>query len=111
MDNLLFDEKIFMYMEEIDLFMRARSRGHKTYFFHEATITHLGSGSSVNKRTGPVLNIYKGLLYVYNKHYSPVAKIILRVLLRGKALLSILIGYITHSSYLKQTYAEAYRLV
>lgn len=111
MDNLLFDEKIFMYMEEVDLLMRASKSGHSTYFLHDATITHLGSGSSVNKRTGPVLNIYKGLLYVYNKHYSQFSIACLRMLLKSKALLSLAVGYIASNDYLKKTYAEAYHLV
>ena len=111
MDDLLFDEKIFMYMEEVDLLMRAKSKGYGTYFYAGAQIIHLGSGSSTNKRTGPVLNIYKGLLYVYNKHSSYRACIALKLLLRLKALLSIGIGVITGSTYLKTTYAEALKLV
>lgn len=111
MQDLLFDEKIFMYMEEVDLFMRARAAGHDTYFFHESTIFHLGGGSSTNKRTGPVLNIYKGLLYVYKKHYSALSMAILKLLLRAKAVVSVIIGYCVGSTYLKQTYVEAYKLV
>lgn len=111
MQDLLFDEKIFMYMEEIDLLMRARSTGHNTYFYHESEIIHIGGGSSKNKRTGPVLNIYKGLLYVYQKHYSPISMSILKVFLRAKAVISVIIGYLVGSDYLKKTYVEAYKLV
>ncbi|EKD68080.1 MAG: hypothetical protein ACD_48C00086G0003 [uncultured bacterium] len=111
MDDLLFDEKIFMYMEEIDLLMRAKKKGYGTYFYAGSPIIHLGGGSSVNKRTGPVLNIYKGLLYVYNKHCSKRAFIALKFLLRLKALLLIGLGVITGSRYLKTTYAEALKLV
>ena len=111
MDDLLFDEKIFMYMEEIDLLMRAKKKGYGTYFYAGSPIIHLGGRSSVNKRTGPVLNIYKGLLYVYNKHCSKRAFIALKFLLRLKALLLIGLGVITGSRYLKTTYAEALKLV
>lgn len=111
MDGLLFDEEIFMYMEEVDLLMRAKKTGHLTYFCNSSKIIHLGGGSSTNKRTGPVLNIYKGLLFVYNKHYSRFSVIVLRILLRVKALVSIGIGYLAGSEYLKKTYAEAYWLV
>ena len=111
MDDLLFDEKIFMYMEEVDLFMRAKQKGYGTYFYAGSPIIHLGGGSSVNKRTGPVLNIYKGLLYVYNKHCSKRAIIMLKALLCLKALVSIGIGVVTGSTYLKTTYAEALKLV
>jgi len=111
MDDLLFDEKIFMYMEEVDLLMRAKKKGYGTYFYAGSPIIHLGSGSSVNKRTGPVLNIYKGLIYVYNKHCSKRSLVILKFLLRLKALISIGLGIVTGSTYLKTTYAEALKLV
>ena len=111
MDDLLFDEKIFMYMEEVDLLMRAKAKGHNTYFFHESTIVHIGGGSSKNKRTGPVLNIYKGLLFVYTKHYSPFSRVILKIFLRAKAILSVIIGHVVGSEYLKKTYVEAFKLV
>lgn len=110
-DDLLFDEKIFMYMEEVDLFMRAKKKGYDTYFYPGSRIIHLGSGSSTNKRTGPVLNIYRGFVYIYRKHYPKISLIILRLLLKKKAVLSIIIGLLTGSEYLKKTYAEAYRLV
>ncbi len=111
MDDLLFDEQIFMYMEEIDLFMRARKKGYRTYFYPNSHIVHLGGASSTNKRTGPVLNIYKGLLFVYKKHYSKVSLFFLRAILKMKAVVSMGIGLISGSEYLKKTYAEAYRLV
>lgn len=110
-DDLLFDEGIFMYMEEIDLLMRARTKGYETYFYPDATIIHLGAASSTNKRTGPVLNIYRGFLYLYKKHYSPFACAILRFLLQLKAVVALTVGWVTGSEYLKSTYAEAYRLV
>jgi GT2 family glycosyltransferase len=111
LDNLLFDEKIFMYMEEVDLLMRARLKGYKTYFYPGSRIIHLGSGSSINKRSGPVLNIYKGLMYVYQKHYSQTALVSLRVLLQTKAIIAWCIGWLTGNSYLTSTYVQAYKLV
>ncbi len=111
MDDLLFDEQIFMYMEEIDLFMRARKKGYRTYFYPNSQVVHLGGASSSNKRTGPVLNIYRGLLFVYKKHYSGFSLFCLKRMLKLKAVVSMGIGYITGSEYLKKTYAEAYTLV
>lgn len=111
LDDLLFDEGIFMYMEEIDLLMRARAKGYRTMFYHAARITHLGSGSSTNKRKGPVLNIYRGFLYLYKKHYNKKLLAILRGMLKAKALLAIAIGKITGNGELTSIYEEAYRLV
>ena len=111
LDNLLFDEEVFMYMEEVDLLMRAKQKGYHAVFYPKSRIVHVGSGSSTNKRMGPVLNIYKGLLYVYKKHYSRSALFILRLMLKVKAAFGIIVGNSIGSVYLKQTYAEAYRLV
>jgi len=111
LDDLFFDEGIFMYMEEIDLLMRAREKGYRTMFYHEAHITHLGSGSSTNRRKGPVLNIYRGFLYLYKKHYSKISVGILRFLLQLKALIAMGAGYLTGNSELTAIYAEAYKLV
>lgn len=111
LDDLLFDEKIFMYMEEIDLLMRARKKGYTTYFYPGSTIVHLGSGSSTNRRKGPVLNIYKGFVYLYSKHYGPAKRVLLRGMLKLKALFAILTASITGNKELKDIYAEAYRLV
>jgi GT2 family glycosyltransferase len=111
LDGLLFDEGMFMYMEEVDLLMRAGKKGYETIFFPGSEIIHLGSGSSTNKRKGPVLNIYKGLGIIYKKHYSGLEQTILRILLIKKAVISVMIGTIIGNRYLKETYAEALHLV
>ncbi|OGG24533.1 hypothetical protein A3A79_05105 [Candidatus Gottesmanbacteria bacterium RIFCSPLOWO2_01_FULL_43_11b] len=108
LDNLLFDEKIFMYMEEIDLLYRARKRGFRTLFYPKSVIIHLGSGSSTNKKKGPVLNIYRGLIYFYKKHHPSWKVRILLFLLKAKAAIAWSIGVVSGNSYLKETYAEAF---
>ncbi|MEK7060661.1 MAG: glycosyltransferase family 2 protein [Patescibacteria group bacterium] len=111
MNDLLFDEQIFMYMEEIDLLYRARKKGYSTYFYHRALIVHLGAGSSQNKRKGPVLNIYRGLLTFYGKYKPEWQLSLLKTLLKTKALIAILISVMMGRAQLKETYAEAYKLV
>jgi GT2 family glycosyltransferase len=110
-DGLLFDEGIFMYMEEIDLLYRARQKGIKTYFYPFSRIIHLGAASSTNKRKGPVLNIYRGLVYLYKKHYGVVPLFFLRIMLKTKAAFAWFLGIIIGNTYLKETYGEAYKLV
>lgn len=110
-DDLMFDEKIFMYMEEIDLLYRAKAKGYETYFYPHSVIVHLGGGSSINKNKGAVLNIYRGLLYFYAKHYSVSQYQILRFFLKLKAVFAWLIGTLTGNANLTSTYAEAFGLV
>lgn len=105
-----FDEKIFMYMEEIDLLKRAKEKGMQTYFYADARIIHLGSASSGGKRTFPILQVYTGLLYYYKKHYGKTSQSLLKTMLQLKALLGIVIGRLTGSTYLTQTYEKALAL-
>jgi GT2 family glycosyltransferase len=111
LDGLLFDEGIFMYMEEIDLLYRAIEKGYSTYIYPDARITHVGSGSSKDKQKGPVLNIYRGLTFFYRKHYGRGALFVLTILLKTKAALAWCIGVLTNNEYLKSTYGEAFAMV
>ena len=104
-----FDEGIFMYMDEVDLLYRAKKAGFNTYFYPQAHFIHLGSSSSKGK-TYPILQVYKGFLYFYRKHYSHLSLILLKIMLQLKALIALIIGYIIRNEYLKKTYAEAFKL-
>jgi GT2 family glycosyltransferase len=111
MDGLLFDESIHMYMEEIDLLYRASKKGYKTYFTPGAKFVHYGAASSGGNRKQPVLNIYKGLIFFYRKHYGMINLFLLRILLKIKAIIGYIIGITTGNVYLRETYGEAYKLV
>lgn len=102
-----FDETIFMYMEEVDLLYRAKKLGMNTYFYPKAKIVHLGSASS-NGKTFPILQVYRGFIFFYKKHYSKFALFLLRFLLRLKAGLAWFLGFIINNDYLKKTYEEAF---
>jgi len=101
-----FDEKIFMYMEEIDLLYRAKKQGFKTFFCSNAEFIHLGSASSQGKKY-PILQVYRGFLYFYKKHHGQFSILILKVMLQLKSVISIWIGKITNNTYLISTYEEA----
>lgn len=102
----LFDEAIFMYMEDKEFLYRAFKKGYSTYFYPSAQFIHTGAASSDNRRK-PVVNIYRGLRYFYEKHRSPWSLSILRVMLWAKALLAIQLGRMIGRQDLIQTYEEA----
>ena len=106
----LLDERMFMYMEEVEWFYRAKKAGLRAYFLKDAEIIHLGRGSSSTGKREPILNIYKGLLHFYKVHKSPLELFILRIMLKTKALLSLLIGDLKNNDYLKQTYGQAIKI-
>ena len=105
-----FDKDIFMYMEEVDLLYRARKRGLNTFFYPASQIIHLGSASS-NGKTFPILQVYKGFIFFYKKHYSYIGLIFLYLILKVKAIIAYLIGRIKGDQYLIKTYEQAFKLV
>ena len=105
-----FDPKMFMYMEEIELCYRIRQAGQEIHYYPAAKIIHLGGASSHTGRKEPIWHIYRGLRYFYQKHYSVLALLGLRGMLKLKAMMAFGWGLITHNNYLIETYAEAYRL-
>ena len=100
-----FDEKIFMYMEDMELCYRAKRLGYKTFFYPNITIIHQDQGSS--NRTFAIVQIYKGLLYFYKKHKSPMEYVIVKAMLYTKAFLAIIIGFLTGNKYLTTTFRKA----
>ena len=100
-----FDEKIFMYIEDMELCYRAHLLGYKIYFYPDVYVLHADQGSS--SRTFAVVNIYKNLLYFYKKHRSRSEYQLLKFLLRCKAVMLIGIGKMFHDSYLIDTYRKA----
>lgn len=104
-----FDEGIFMYMEEIDLLYRAKQKGLQTYFYDKAKFIHLGSASSDGK-TYPILQVYNGFLYFYNKHHKGNKVTLLKGMLQLKALVSLAVGKLTNNEYLIKTYEKAYNI-
>jgi len=105
-----FDEGIFLYMEEIDFFKRAKDNQLTVGFCPTAHFIHHGFASSGTK-SRPVINVFRGYLYYYRKHYSYPVQLYIRLLLKIKAIIGYTLGVVFRSSYLKKTYYEAYKIV
>lgn len=103
-----FDEKIFMYTEDMELCYRAKQAGYEVYFYPQVTIIHEEYGSS--NRTFTIVSIYKNLLYFYKKHRSHSEYLFLRSVLRIKALVLIVFGRLTKNTYLIKTYEQALKV-
>lgn len=72
-----FDEKFFMYNEDVDLCLRVWKSGWKVYFNPDISITHYLGGSS--KKNPEILKEYiKSSIYLYKKHRKNKAVLILK---------------------------------
>lgn len=100
-----FDEKLFMYMEDMELCFRVKKRGFQTFFFPDIKIVHRELGSS--NRSFAVNQIYKGILYFFRKHKPYWQYLIIKFLLIAKAIIAVLLGSLSNNSYLKRTYKGA----
>jgi GT2 family glycosyltransferase len=103
-----FDEKIFMYTEELELCFRLNKLGKKCFFNPESHIIHYGGGSG-----GSYLAItleIKNLIYFYKKHLPrwqlPILKLIL---ICGCLLRWLFFGIIRPNGPTKKAYLDALR--
>jgi GT2 family glycosyltransferase len=64
-----FDDKIFMYMEEVEWFIRIKQAGFKVMYTPDFSAVHLGGASSGGNIAVPLFREMEGLIYVYKKHY------------------------------------------
>jgi GT2 family glycosyltransferase len=99
-----FDERFFMYIEDMELCYRVRKKGHTVLHDPRAVVKHLGQGSS-NKGFA-IINIFKGLKIFYKKHKNTVSYTVLVLLLWTKAYLAIILGKIRHNTTLVETYQK-----
>ncbi len=73
-----FDERFFMYFEDMDLCFRLQKQGYEIVFQDNCQIIHLGGKSHVTKASQK--QIYDRSLYLYTKkHWSPFTHFFFRV--------------------------------
>lgn len=104
-----FDEKIFLYGEDVDLCYRIEKAGFQIVFSPLAKVIHLGRGSSERLSILAIAGEYKGLLYLYRKYRGALAQFFLQLLLKWGALLRILIfGILLQRKELLKAYWRAF---
>lgn len=67
-----FDERFFVYFEEVDLSLRARLAGYQSVFFAGATAYHAGGVSSDQVKAARLFYTLRGRLLYAWKHFSTV---------------------------------------
>ena len=65
-----FDERFFMYGEDVDLSYRVQEAGYKNYFFAESSIIHFKGESTKRGSLNYVRLFYKAMSLFVKKHYS-----------------------------------------
>lgn len=65
-----FDERYFMYYEEVDLCRRMAQAGWEVHFTPAARVTHVGGASTSQYRTEMLIRHFQSTLQYYSQHYS-----------------------------------------
>ena len=76
-----FDEKFFLYFEEVDLCYRLALQNMESHFVPQAEVIHVGGGTTVQKRAWFYNMFFTSLAQFYRKHYSKIllAELVLAV--------------------------------
>jgi GT2 family glycosyltransferase len=69
-----FDERFYMYFEEVDLCYRAAAAGWEVHFTPDATLVHHGGVSTRQYRAEMLAHYYESLFRFYRHHY-PAARL------------------------------------
>jgi GT2 family glycosyltransferase len=105
-----FDEKIFMYTEEMELCYRLRKMGYKTIYQISPSIIHLGgaSGGSVFALTSEI----KNMIYFWKKHKPTWQLSFIKIFFFFGSLLRLLIfGIIKGDEKARRAYTQALGLI
>jgi len=103
------DEKFFMYVEEVDLCFRIKSMGYQVWYLPQWKITHLGGASSKTSEFS-LISEYEGIKKFYKKHYPKWQYLVLRILLKIGALGRIIVFGLLEGGGTAKTYAKAFRI-
>lgn len=104
-----FDEKIFMYAEDVDLCWRARKKGLKVGWTDRAEIVHIGGASLDEPKYSQWIGEFKGLLYLYKRHYNGLAAGILKLLIYVFISLRVVAFYVIGNREYARVYAKIIR--
>lgn len=64
-----FDERFFLYMEDVDLCLRTRRAGWKIFFVPQAVILHRLGSASAQRKTRCIVEHHRSIWRYYAKHF------------------------------------------
>ena len=101
-----FDEKIFMYAEDVDFCWRADNNNFKVGWTDSASIVHIGGASSKKPKYKQWLGEFKGLIYLYDKHHGSFKKELLKLQIYFFTSLRVIAFYLIGNKEYAETYAK-----
>jgi GT2 family glycosyltransferase len=105
-----FDERFFMYMEEVEWCQRMKNLGINICYTPEFSITHLDKASSNFDVKRPIIKEIQGLIYFHKLHYQK-SYFTTRLIIRFGCFLRYLTHALVGNNYLSGIYKEACHLI
>ena len=105
----LMDDEIFMYGEDVDYCLRATNDGFGVGWTKSGEIMHIGGASSTEARYGQWLGEFRGLLYLYKKHYNTIYAFVLRFFMYLFILARIIAFFVICKPGYAKTYAKVFK--
>lgn len=103
----MLDENFFMYGEELEWCLRFKQAGWKVGFVPETKIIHLERKSSGGLPRNAVLGEFKGLRYIYGKHFPGWKQWVLETLLDIAAAMRVVFWLVRLKPQMARIYLEA----
>ena len=93
-----FDERYFMYYEEVDLCYRIKQNGWRIVYLPQARITHLGGRSSQQVPAAKRIMMLNSMLKFFRKHHGTVITFLFNCVLKPGVILREIIDLIVNVS-------------
>lgn len=107
-----FNPKIFLYAEDIDICLRAKKKGFKTYFYPDVRVIHIGQQSSEGLQDNALIGEVKGLLFVSKTNFNLIKYWLIKLILTiGTLLRLIIFGIILRNAQRKLTYKQVFKTI
>jgi len=78
----LFDERFFLYGEDLDLAYRIKARGWRVIYNPAVTVQHIKGASSRKRSTQAIREFYRAMQVFYAKHYAARYGVVVTTLVR-----------------------------
>ncbi len=103
----LLDEGYFMYSEEVDLCFRLQKAGWRLYWVPQSQVVHYWGQSAKQVLTKMFLQLYRGKLRFFRKHYGRLITFLYKIVLGLAALFRLAL---TPLVYLRKSDQRAHKL-
>lgn len=101
-----FDKKIFMYGEDVEFCYRATKAGFRIGWTDSAQIMHIQGASSEKPHLKQWMGEFRGILYIYEKHYGMLWRALIKMMIYFAILLRVVVFSLKGRFDFAKTYAQ-----